>query len=308
MDSTFLPHVYRDELTTPLLFLSSEDAGWDGLLVRAYHEPMELEGWIDPVVPEIALVLLTSGKMLMEHQRSNGSWQGLSMRQGDLTLKPGGSVISEVRWRSLSAEPMQTLHIHLNSDLFSRTAAEVADCDPADLMLYGRSGFQDPLLEQIGLALWRELEQPTATGQLYAQTAAQMLAVHLLRYYTTPTQRIKEVSQGLTQRQIGQVTDFVRAHLNQDLSLAALALQIGFSPYHFARLFRRTTGESPHQFVLSQRIERAKHLLREADLPLAQIALASGFANQSHLTQTFKRSLGITPAAYREDQGIRARF
>lgn len=308
MDSTFSPHIYRDELTAPLLFLSSEDAGWDGLLVRAYHEPMELEGWIDPVVPEIALILLTSGKMLMEHQRSNGAWKGFSIHQGDLMLKPGGSAVSEMRWRSLSAEPMQTLHIHLNSELFSRTAAEVAGCDPAHLTLYGRSGFQDPLLEQIGLALWRELEQPTATGKLYAQTAAQMLAVHLLRYYTTPTQQIKEASQGLTQRQIGQVTDFVLAHLNQDLSLSALAQQIGFSPYYFARLFRRATGESPHQFVLSQRIERAKRLLRETDLPLAQIALVGGFANQSHLTQTFKRYLGTTPATYREDQGIRARF
>ena len=298
----------QDTLTAPLLFLSSEDAGWEDLLVRAYHEPAQLEGWIEPVVPEIALVLLTSGKMLMEHQSVNGSWRGQPMHQGDLMLKPGGSVISEVRWRSLSTEPMQTLHIHLNSDLFSRTAEEVAERDPARLTLYGRSAFQDPLLAQIGLALWRELEHPTTTGKLYAQTAAQMLAVHLLRYYTTPNHQIKDSTQGLTPRQIGQVTDFVLAHLNQDLSLSTLAQQIGFSPYHFARLFRRTTGESPHQFVLSQRIERAKALLREADLPLAQIALASGFASQSHLTQTFKRALGLTPADYRANYGTRARF
>jgi AraC family transcriptional regulator len=163
-------------------------------------------------------------------------------------------------------------------------------------------------LAQIGLALWRELEQPTTTGKLYAQTAAQMLAVHLLRYYTTPVHQIKDPAQGLTQHQISQVTDFVLAHINQDLSLSALAQQIGFSPYHFARLFRRATGESPHQFVLSQRIERAKQLLREADLPLAHIALVSGFANQSHLTQAFKRYLGLTPADYRENYGTRARF
>jgi AraC family transcriptional regulator len=269
---------------------------------------MELDGWIDPVVPDIALVLLTSGKMLLEQQRANGVWKQFSMHQGDFTLKPAGSVLREVRWKSLSTEPMQTLHILLDSGLFFRTAAEVAERDATHLTLYGRSGFQDPLLAQIGLALWRELEHPTATGKLYAQTAAQMLAVHLLRYYTTPAHQIKEPSQGLTSRQINQVRDFVLAHLEQDLSLTILAQQVGFSPYHFARLFRRATGESPHQFVLGQRIERAQSLLRETELPLAQVALASGFAHQSHLTQAFKRSLGVTPAVYREGLQIRARF
>jgi len=296
------------ELTTPMLFLSSEEAGWEDLVVRAYHEPREMEGWIDPVVPDIALFLLARGAMLMEHRRVNGSWKALPVRQGDLILKPGGGVTNELRWRSLSSEPMQTLHMQLNNDLLSRTAEEMADRDPARLALVGRVGFQDPLLMQIGLALWRELEQPTAAGKLYAQTAAQMLAVHLLRYYTEAPIEIKDLLQGLTQRQISRVTEFILAHLNQDLSLAVLAQQVGFSPYHFARLFRQATGESPHQFVLRQRIERAQHLLQEADLPLAHIALESGFANQSHLTQAFKHHLGLTPAAYRKDHEIRARF
>ncbi len=300
-------NAHQHKLITPMLFLSSEEAGWEDLVVRAYHEPVELEGWIAPVVPDIALVLFTSGAMLMEQRHANG-WKALPMRQGDLILRPGGSTSNELRWRSLSSEPMQTLHIHLNSALFARTAEEIADHDPARLTLFERSGFQDPLLAQIGLALWRELEQPTATGKLYAQTAAQMLAVHLLRYYTSPAPQIKESWQGLTQRQLTRVTDFILAHLAQDLSLSALAQQIGFSPYHFARLFRQTTGESPHQFVLRQRIERAQQLLKEGNLSLAHIALESGFANQGHLTQAFKRHLGLTPAAYRRDYGSSARF
>ncbi len=94
------------------------------------------------------------------------------------------------------------------------------------------------------------------------------------------------------------------AHLSQDLSLDVLAQQVGFSPYHFARLFRQTMGESPHQFVLRQRIQRAQHLLKEADVPLAHIALECGFANQSHLSLVFKRHLGLTPRAYRQDRQI----
>lgn len=294
------PNALKGELAVPQLFLSSEGAGWDDLAVYAYHEPMQIEDWVDPVVPDTVLVLLTHGAMLME-RHTHGSWNAFPVRQEGLFLKPSGSVAGELRWKSLSHEPMQTLHVHLSSALVSRVAEEVANRGPARLTLIQRAGFHDPLLAQIGLALRRELEQPTAAGKLYAQTAAQMLAVHLLRSYTDAPIEIKEPSQGLTQRQISQVTDFILAHLDQDLSLLVLAQQVGFSPYHFARLFHQTTGESPHQFVLRQRTERAKYLLREADVPLAHVALACGFANQGHLTRVFKRHMGLTPALYRKD-------
>jgi AraC family transcriptional regulator len=293
---------HEGDLAVPLLFRSSEESDWEGVVVRAFHEPGELEGWIDPAVPNTSLVLVTRGAMYMEQRLVNGSWRAQHIRQGDLFLKPGGGGPYELRWRSLSPEPLQTLHLHLNNDLLARTAGEVMDLDAARLALIGRSGFQDPLLTQIGLALWRELELDAPAGKLYAQTAAQMLAVHLLRHYTSTEGEIKEFSQGLTRHQIKRVTDFMLAHLSQDLSLDVLAQQIGFSAYHFARLFRQTTGESPHQFVLRQRIERAQHLLKETDVPLAHVALECGFANQSHLSLAFKRHLGLTPRAYRQDR------
>ena len=239
----------------------------------------------------------------MEWRRANEPWKGLYVRQGDLILRSGAGTSHEVRWRCLSSVPTQTLHLYLSKSLLSRTAEEVDGSSP-NLSLIERSGFQDPLLTQIGFALWRELEQPAPAGKLYAQTAAQMLAIHLLRYYTSVERTIKEPTQGLAHQQMKRVMDFIQDHLSQDLSLEVLAQQIGFSPYHFARLFRQTTGESPHQFVLHQRIERAQHLLKERDAPLAHIALESGFANQSHLTQTFKRYLGLTPRAYRQDRSI----
>jgi AraC family transcriptional regulator len=136
-------------------------------------------------------------------------------------------------------------------------------------------------------------------SQLYAAAAAQMLAAHLLRHYTTTNPRIREYRHKLSSRQLQRLTTFIQAHLDQNLSLEMLAHQIGFSPYHFARIFRQTTGESPHQFVLLQRLTAATRLLKETDLPLADVALRVGIPNQSHFTQAFKRRLGITPHAYR---------
>jgi len=120
----------------------------------------------------------------------------------------------------------------------------VADYDPARLSLVERAGFQDPVLAQIGFALWRELEQRAPAGRLYAQTATQLLAVHLLRHYTSAAGHIRTPIQVLTRRQVMRVTDYIRAHLSEDLSLDVLAQQVGFSPYHFARLFRQTPGKA----------------------------------------------------------------
>jgi AraC family transcriptional regulator len=183
---------------------------------------------------------------------------------------------------------------------------ELTNHDPARLDLVSHFGFQDPLLAQIGLALWQELEHSAPAGKLYGQAAAQMLAVHLLRHYTSPSVSvdIQERSQGFTPRQMNHLVDFILAHLNEDLSLEVLAQQVGFSSYHFARLFREATGETPHQFVQRQRIERAKQLLRETDVPLAHVALESGFANQSHLTRVLKRYLNLTPRVYRHNRTI----
>ena len=290
----------RDGYGAPVLFLSSEEIGWEGLVVRAYHEPKELEGWIAASEPDIGLILFAGGSMLMGQRGQNGDWREMKMRQGDLALRPGGGAPYEMRWRGLSDEPTQTLHVQLSTDLVLRAAQELSDYDPTRLVVVGRAGFQDPLLAQLGFALWRELEQGAPAGKLYAQTAAQMLAVHLLRHYASPVLDIKEYAHGLTRQQMKRVMDFILEHLSQDLSLEMMAQQIGFSAYHFARLFRDTTGETPHQFVLRRRIERAQHLLKETDESLTGVALESGFANQSHLTQVFRRHLGLTPRAYRQ--------
>ena len=286
------------DLSTPLLYLSSTEAGWEGLEAQAFHEPKELEGWIVPASSDVSLILFNGGPMRIEQRQGQGSWKSQHIRQDDLILRSGSETDAEIRWKSLSPISTRTLHLLLPKRLLVKTAEEVTG-STTNLSLIGRSGFQDALLAQIGFALWHELEQPAHTGKLYAQTAAQLLAVHLLRHYSTKHKNIKEPAQGLNRRQQQQVTDFILAHLSQELSLEELAQQTSFSPYHFARLFKQTMGESPHQFVLKQRILAAQQLLTGTNMPLALIAIESGFANQSHFTRLFKRQVGLTPHEFR---------
>ena len=285
---------------TPLLYLSSKGAGWEGLRAEAYRESTQLKRWMTPERSDIVLLLSNGGAMHVEQRYTQGPWKAFSLHQGGLVLRPVG-IPHELCKQSLSPQPTQTLHLTLNQNLFARTAEEVAGYDPTRIPLVERFGFEDPLLAQIGFALWRELEQRAPAGNLYAQTAAQMLAIHLLRHYTTKNVSIEEPKGQLTSQQMRQVVDFVQAHLDQHLSLEELARQTGFSPYYFARLFRLTTGVSPHEFVLRQRVERAQLLLKEREVSLAQVATACGFADQSHLTQIFKRHVGLTPRAYQRD-------
>jgi AraC family transcriptional regulator len=285
--------------TAPVL--SSRQAGWEGLVVRTYHEPPEIEELMLPTTPDIFLVLITTGAIQVECRDWHGPWSRYQIHAGDWFLTPGGAAPYIMRWKRLTADPVQTVHLHVRSDLFAQAVQQLAERDPARLTLVDRTGFQDPLLSHMASTLQQELSQPVPAGKLYAETAAQMLAVHLLRYYTTADVFIQESTRRLSRHQVQHVREFILAHLDQDLSLENLAQQAGFSPYHFARLFRQTIGESPHQFVLRQRIETARRLLKETDMPLAQVALAAGFPNQSHFTRAFKDRVGRTPQRYRHD-------
>ncbi|MFV3076329.1 helix-turn-helix domain-containing protein [Niveispirillum fermenti] len=96
-----------------------------------------------------------------------------------------------------------------------------------------------------------------------------------------------------------RVVLFIEQNLDDDLSLATLAAVVGLSPSHFARRFKAAAGEAPHRYVLSRRVNAAKRLLLETEMPLAEIAAAAGFSSQAHLTGIFGRAVGMTPGAYR---------
>ena len=298
-------------LAEPRLALSSTHVGWEGLSVQVFHEPSELESLHVPSTADLRLGMYLGGAVHVERREGQGSWHGGDMHSGDLFLNWGDSPAYEARTWSLSSVPTQVLNLSVSHEVVARAAQEEVGVDLARLEAGGRTGFRDPLVAQIALALWRELEQPTPAGNLYAQAAAQLLVVHVLRHYTSSGTRLRAMPRSphnLKERQVQQLLEFIQAHLDEQLSLETLAQQVGFSPHHFAQLFRRATGTSPHQFVLRQRLERAEWLLQETELPLAQVASACGFAHQSHLTQVFKRHLNRTPGAYRQDGSKCARF
>jgi AraC family transcriptional regulator len=103
----------------------------------------------------------------------------------------------------------------------------------------------------------------------------------------------------LPKSKLKKILDFIELNIEDQLSLGDLADEAGMSMFYFARMFKKSTGKSPHQFILERRIKYAKYLLTQTEEPLVEVALSCGWANQSHFTTAFKRLVGVTPRHYR---------
>ena len=157
----------------------------------------------------------------------------------------------------------------------------------------------DKVISSIAMALLGELNSEGLSGRLYGESLANVLAVHLLRYYAITTSRPVTFTGGLSATKLRQVTDYIGDNYSRDLKLAELAQVAGMSSFHFAREFKRTTGITPHQYLINHRVERAKAMLAKPNLPLTEVSLRSGFSHQSHFTRLFRRITGTTPHSYR---------
>jgi AraC family transcriptional regulator len=144
------------------------------------------------------------------------------------------------------------------------------------------------------------LRDGATEDRLYIESIAQLIAVHLARAHSSRARpRPAAAPEALSQRRIRRLLDYIEQHLGEDLSLDALAAEVGLSPLYLARAFRLAVGQSPHQYVVGRRVEAAKRLLLDSDAPIADVALAAGFSSQSHLSNWFRRTVGVSPAVYR---------
>jgi AraC family transcriptional regulator len=158
---------------------------------------------------------------------------------------------------------------------------------------------RDPQLEAIGMMLLAELQQDNLGGKLYIESLSNILAVHLLRQYTASKPALPIYEGSLPQHQLVKVLDYIHDYLDQEIKLADLAALLAMSQFHFSHLFKQSIGTSPHQYLLQQRVERAKQLLKHTDQSIMDIAFACGFSSHSHLSKQFRQLTGTTPKAYR---------
>ena len=155
----------------------------------------------------------------------------------------------------------------------------------------------DAQVEYIGMALKTEAESGFLSGRLYGESLGTALSAHLLsKYSALKPDRHKG---GLTPANLRRVLAYINDNLAEEIGLGALAKVANLSPFRFAHNFKEATGLAPHQYIIRERLERAKKMLRETNLTVTTIAYATGFGSPSRFTLLFRRDNGVSPSVFR---------
>jgi AraC family transcriptional regulator len=269
--------------TQPLI--SSARLPWQGFLVEEFRTfEMRLDNvYLD--APVITLQL--DGPLTLE-------WCG----EGQRTILPGAiSIIPPNLPFSLSASTAAgVLMISLDQQILACAAADIGVSGFPELRTL--HGIQDVLLRAVMLELRSEAKNKNPEGVRYAESLASALAVHILHRYSAIAVAMPALVGGLSKQQLRRVIEYIHGRLAEQIRLREMAASISLSPFHFARLFKQSTGFSPCDYVIRCRIERARQLLMRLDASTSEIAIEVGFCDQSHLTRHFRRILGLTPAKF----------
>lgn len=266
----------------------SDELGWSALYASCQRESA-YEASYRPVEDHL-IVLHVDGPVAVTRR--------LGPAQDRCVIPPGGLFIlpAGTEFGVKLEGQLESIHIYLRSHLVNEVADELGF--GRHLGLRPEIGVQDPLIENLALGIREALFHGKASTRSYTVHLARALAARLLHYHAERQADTVILSGGLSKSRLQLAIDFMHEHLNEPISLMDLSAACHLSPTHFARSFCISTGKPPHRFLMGLRVDRAKRLLR-SNMPIAEVALACGFAHQEHLTGVFARQTGITPGRFR---------
>ncbi|WP_109125252.1 AraC family transcriptional regulator [Dyella sp. C11] len=198
------------------------------------------------------------------------------------------------------AEPFHPLFFYMPQAAIDEVARELG-MKPATLICRHGQLVDDPIIESLGRALLPALHATPLGNQLFVDHALLALRSHLVQNYTGVRARCPAHDKGLAPWQERVAKEMIREHLVDGIALATVATACGLSACAFINAFKRSTGMSPHQWLIERRIEHAVALMRQTSHPLSDIALEAGFADQSHFTRAFAARMGVTPGTWRRN-------
>jgi AraC family transcriptional regulator len=271
--------------------MSSEQSRWSGFLWETHGVT---SGYARTMLwPRPQVVLVTSGQVRVQ-ERSFSRMSSFLAGPGSVTVWPGGHESKSIFWNG----PCETVDVGIDSLTLARLGHH--DELMARMALTPQPGVQDPQLQSLITAMVAEVQAGCPAGRLYGEALSLAIAAHLLGRYSAGKVKRSIVKGGLSNQQLATVLELIHGNLRSDLGLADLAQAAYLSPCHFSLAFKRSVGMSPHQYVIRERINRARQLLAEGRLSIIEVANSVGFSNQSHFTETFHRVTGLTPRQFQQ--------
>ena len=273
---------------------SSDATGWQK--VRAIHVRHSTKEVIMPASDDHCVVLNLGTPFFTYVCPGKRRFEG-QVRSGEVAIIPGGS-----SWacRSEGSDLPAMLLLYLRP-LFVRSTARALNFNN-ELGLTPQIGFRDKHISHIAMSLLHELNEANVVGRLYADSLATGLAIQLVRRYSS----LKDVHVGhggMAPHKLRQAIALIDHCLSDEeegrVALRVVARAVRMSYYHFSRAFKQSMGMTATNYIAERRIERAKKMLEETELPISEIVLRSGFSSQSHFTTAFRRLAGATPKAFR---------
>ena len=271
---------------------SSENLGWSGIYVQQHQQP----AWETPEYAHTKHMLLvhsTDVTVQTERWFDGRRQQERFGGENNVAIVPA-TVQHRANWDRESSFSL----LFVEPDRLIQIAYESIRVERIKLIAY--HAMHDPAISQIGRLLTAELQSNLFGSRLLADSLTIALSIHLLRHYSDWQQPLREDAGGLPPRKLQSAIAYIDEHLVADLSISAIAEELEMSQYYFSRLFKQSIGKSPYQYVVQQRIERAKYLLRTTSLSVAAIAKQVGFSHQNQLAIQFRKFTGTTPSNYRK--------
>jgi AraC family transcriptional regulator len=190
---------------------------------------------------------------------------------------------------------------YLSVDISGAALAAACDGTTGDVELRRVGKLVDARAGALAAAVNAERVASFPSGRLFLDSLEQALAVALVNGFAVRHPAVQTYRGGLGSARLRRIKEFVDAKIEEELTLCEMAQAVDLSAAHFSRMFRKSTGETPHQFLLRRRLERAKTMLRSADGRVIDVAVACGFKSQQHFAQAFRRVCGVCPTAYRQE-------
>lgn len=264
---------------------------WNDFSIRVFHFPKMS---LPPMMSSRYTLLFNAGWPLYFYNETGDQWKKYTAEKGTVLRLSVPGEMNALRWEN----DFKAIQLTIEPKLLDEIADEDGFC------LEEKLNLSDPFLADNFSHLLSIISDTDISERLYLESLVLGICIHLITNYPSTGKKIFAPKGKLSASQLSRVADFTHTNINRNISLAEMASCANLSSFHFARLFRQTTGVSPYQFVLQMKIEYSKKLILQNSGSISDVAYVLNFTDQAHFSNAFKKVTGVSPRQFLQNNEV----